>query len=162
MPLIFVSKKFSLLYHEDLHLHGFTNSVKSSHIKLSWKPSSHLSNSYFLWAYTTFPWITQKSNHIDISLTETDKCHPKLSKRKIFTYYFQYFRKIYKRTTAPSYFGRNLRLLYIWKTSKVKSNYLFFILKKKNLGLTFRAKYVLALLQRITDTFKCLALPKKY
>ena len=44
----------------------------------------------------------------------------------------------------------------IWKTCKVKSNHLFFILEKENLG-----KKCPALLKRITDTFKCLALTKK-
>ena len=49
----------------------------------------------------------------------------------------------------------------IWKTSKVKSNRLFFILEKNNLGWNFWAKNVLTLLKRITDTFTCLALPRK-
>ena len=69
---------------------------------------------------------------------------------------------MYKRTTVQaSYFGRILRLFDFAKTSKVKSNHLFFILEKKNLGLTFWAKNVLTLLKRITGTFKCLALPRK-
>ena len=49
----------------------------------------------------------------------------------------------------------------IWKTSKVKSNHLFSIYEKKNLGLTFWAKNFMTLLKRITDTFKYLALPKQ-
>ena len=61
--------------------------------------------------------------------------------KNIFTYYFQYFKKIYKRATVQaSYFGRILRLFDFAKTSKVRSNHLFFILEKKNLGLTFWAK----------------------
>ena len=41
---------------------------------------------------------------------------------------------------------------FIWKTSKVKSNHLFIIFEKKNLGLIFWAKNFLTLLKRITDT----------
>ena len=50
----------------------------------------------------------------------------------------------------------------IWKTFIVKYIHLFFIFEKKNyFSLTFCAKNFLTLLKRITDTFKCLALPKR-
>ena len=85
--------------------------------------------------------------------------------KNLFTYFFQHFKKICKRTTVQgSYFGRILRLFDFAKTSKVKSDHIFFILKKKNLGLTFWAKkcpdllkknyWHFALPRNITDFFQ--------
>ena len=56
-------------------------------------------------------------------------------------------------------FPRKKTLTYYFEQSK--SNHFFFILEKKDLGLTFCVKNALTLLKRLTITFKCLALPKR-
>ena len=80
-----------------------------------------------------------KTNLIDISLTGNDNCTSKLSNKK-YIHLFTIFNISEKSTRELQSKRRTLKGFCvcfkscIWKTSKVKSNHLFFILDKKILG----------------------------